>query len=311
MDRWLGDVRLLDVSLSPPPINLLQDSVRSYWDTATGWKWHLFTQFLPATSLLQLASVSLSEDDGEQDTLSWIPSPQKSFTIKSAHSLEAGWASLPTRRVWDLIWHLKVYERIKVFLWELCHSRLLTNDSRWRRGLSSSPDCTRCSGGSEDCLHLMRDCGDAVEVWKQLLPPSLIQKFFTLPLDTWLEWNLSGKDFTFFSPCWPECLANVCWRQWKWRNDFVFNHNIIPTEVKMMTLHSVFESSGLLSNSGSSYTCPGSPFARVLQVCWKPPSPSFIKVNVEGLPKQGQDMPPLDASCAITRVHGLQEEPGI
>lgn len=92
----------------------------------------------------------------------------------------------PHRHVCELIWHLKIHERINVFLWKLSHSRLLINDSCWRRRLSLSPDCLHYARGSEDCLHLLRDCGDAVEVWLQLLPPPVLQKFFTLPLDTYL-----------------------------------------------------------------------------------------------------------------------------
>lgn len=37
---------------------------------------------------------------------------------------------------------LRVQERVKVFLWELTHSNLLTNEARWKRGLALNADCT-------------------------------------------------------------------------------------------------------------------------------------------------------------------------
>lgn len=117
-----------------------------------------------AKFMRQLAYVILINEQGEDDKFDWLPSSQR-FSVKSAHFLQAGWTMLPRWRVWDRIWHLNVQERIRFFMWKLSHARLLLNEACWRRGLAQSPSCSRCDGGIEDCLHILRDCEDSVVVW--------------------------------------------------------------------------------------------------------------------------------------------------
>lgn len=93
-------------------------------------RWTAIEPYLPSSTLLQLASVALTEDDEAVDSLAWTPSPHKNFTVKSAHLLQVEWLSLPDWKVWKVLWHLKVLERVRVFLWEASHAGLLTNEAR-------------------------------------------------------------------------------------------------------------------------------------------------------------------------------------
>lgn len=43
--------------------------------------------------------------------------------------------------------------------------------------------------------------------WHYVFPPPLFQKFFCLPLRSWLEWNILGKEFKDFSAYWLEKFA--------------------------------------------------------------------------------------------------------
>lgn len=87
---------------------------------------------------------------------------------------------------------------IGVFIRELSHSRMFTNEAHWKRGLTLSGECGNCQGTMKCCLHIVRDCNEAIKVWENLLLPSMSQKFFSLPFSKWLEWNLVGDELTVF-----------------------------------------------------------------------------------------------------------------
>lgn len=49
----------------------------------------------------------------------------------------------------------KSSKRIKIFLWELTHSRLLINEARCQRGLTALAACDGCPNSVEMCLHVV------------------------------------------------------------------------------------------------------------------------------------------------------------
>lgn len=128
----------------------------------------------------------------------------------------------------------KVQKQIRVSMWELAHSRLLTNKVRWKRGLALSGDSSRCFDRIESCLHIGGDCEESTGVWMQLLPPSLSEKFFSLSMRKWLEWNLLGQYLKDWNREWPEIMAICCWWQWEWRNESIFNNNTLPLKVMLI-----------------------------------------------------------------------------
>lgn len=131
---------------------------------------------------------------------------------KQTGILEQAW------RGWRLVWKLKEQERVKVFLWELAHGKILTNEARQRRGLASNGDCTRCALNVEDCIHLVRDCKFAREVWLKLILNQSRLLFLSLPLREWLEWSLASPELNSFDKYWPAKTAICRWKLWKWRN---------------------------------------------------------------------------------------------
>lgn len=162
-----------------------------------------------------------------------MPLTHKVFTVKSSHGLQASWIHMMEERIWKSIWKLNVQERVKIFIWELSHSRLLTNEARWKQGLTLSGDCGSYLGIVETCLHIVRDCSKAAEVWLNMLPPSFSQKFFSLSIFEWLEWNLVGHEMSVFHKNWAERMATLCLWIWKWRNERIFRNNSIPIEIKL------------------------------------------------------------------------------
>lgn len=55
--------------------------------------------------------------------------------------------------MWRKIWKLKVPKRCKVFSWLVLHKRLLTNASRYKRGLCNHARCAVCGAEEDDHSH--------------------------------------------------------------------------------------------------------------------------------------------------------------
>lgn len=125
--------------------------------------------------------------------------------MKSGHALVAGWSQVADGGMWN------VQERIKVFLWEVAHGRLFTNEVRWKRNLVLNGDCEACVGELETVLHTLRECKEASELWYALLLSHLLSEFFSLSLGEWVIWNLEGKEMRGFTRNWSARMAICCW----------------------------------------------------------------------------------------------------
>lgn len=133
-------------------------------------------------------------------------------------------------RGWKCIWKLHVQQWIKTFLWTLAHDRLLTNQGSWRRRMTNSPACPRCSCAVEDALHMLRDCPPSKEVWVRTWPTAFIPEFFSLHLHEWLlkSLSLNSRPRAMGEGSWSERMAITMWNLWKWRNLEVFRKGVMP-----------------------------------------------------------------------------------
>nr|GMC95912.1 uncharacterized protein LOC109158392 [Ipomoea batatas] len=60
---------------------------------------------------------------------------------------------------WEIIWKLKVPNRICTFLWLVKHGKLMTNMERCRRGFTTRDNCETCQERHEDGNHIFRPQG--------------------------------------------------------------------------------------------------------------------------------------------------------
>jgi hypothetical protein len=69
---------------------------------------------------------------------------------------------------WTQILKIDSIERIRVFIWQLAHNRLMTKArlAKWDIG---NPICHICYQFEETTMHVVRDCKVAVHVWRHLL----------------------------------------------------------------------------------------------------------------------------------------------
>lgn len=72
-------------------------------------------------------------------------------------------------------------------------------------------------------MHVIRNCSVAREVWERLVPGSMHFKFFSPDGRDWVTWLLKKSDGGGLPERWPARMASVCWLQWKWRCQEVFN----------------------------------------------------------------------------------------
>lgn len=63
-------------------------------------------------------------------------------------------------------------------MWQSAHNSILMNEARKQRNFAPIRECARCMVQTKISLHALRDCNEAFEVWKCLLP-YLSRPFFS------------------------------------------------------------------------------------------------------------------------------------
>ncbi|XP_031101933.1 uncharacterized protein LOC116005835 [Ipomoea triloba] len=114
------------------------------------------------------------------------------FSVRSAYELTKECSTAPEAAKSNAIWKLKVPNRVRMFLWQTWHERLMTNSMRVKRNLAASDQCWNCIGSTEDADHALRKCPVADEVWKLVLP-QMHMNSRNLPFRDWLDQGLAHK----------------------------------------------------------------------------------------------------------------------
>jgi hypothetical protein len=104
------------------------------------------------------------------------------FTVAKAYRRMTGFHTDQDVQLWKQIWRMEAPERIKVFMWQVLHDRLLTN---WRmaRWNLKSPYCSYCGHLEETTLHVLRDCPLANIIWSHLVDIQHRGSFFLAAFD--------------------------------------------------------------------------------------------------------------------------------
>lgn len=91
---------------------------------------------------------------------------------------------------WRRIWRTKLQHRVRICVWIMSHGRILTNEERRRRHLTTSALCVRCQLEEEEVLHSIRNCSRVIEVWSLIIPQDVAMEFYTPGLKDWVFWLL-------------------------------------------------------------------------------------------------------------------------
>lgn len=121
-------------------------------NSAGEWELDFVEEWLPAYVRDTIRSISPPSETGRPDILAWTPSRDGEFTVRSAYIAVAKLQYKPNPPIFRVLWEWEGPKRIKLLLWRVAKSAMLTNEERFRRRLTMDPTCPRCSGGPERFL---------------------------------------------------------------------------------------------------------------------------------------------------------------
>ncbi|CAN1757951.1 Putative ribonuclease H protein At1g65750 [Linum perenne] len=228
---------------------------------------------LPEAVVAKVVSMSPPIEDRGEDTWTWGGESNDQFSIRSAYDLISDADNLIPMVDWKAIWNWKGPQRIRQFLWLAMHKKLLTNQERRRRHLTDNAGCTRCGGGEESVLHVLRDCPFASEVWNGLNLSNIDANWWLLELNDWLL-NLINNERNLL-------LGITCWHLWKARNEMIFEGADQPalSLVRKITNWSVVVSKAAGRLNQSRLLNKGK--ARV-DIAWEPGPAGWLVLNTDG-----------------------------
>ncbi|KAK4254504.1 hypothetical protein QN277_009881 [Acacia crassicarpa] len=98
--------------------------------------------------------------------------------------------------------------------------------------MSVSGHCSICGAAVENVQHVLRDCPETIDLWRQIVPVTLWRTFCNLDGDRWLRWNLCNRGGSKQVDDWKLIFVITCW--WAWRR-----HNTRVFEGKRVSNHAI------------------------------------------------------------------------
>ena len=141
----------------------------------------------------EIRGIPLVLNSAREDILIWAYSKDGNFSLSSAYLLakDLNPLNLVTLKMW--VWKSKTTPRIKFFLWQCYYGSIPTKDVLGSRGFNLNTTCELCGCNSETIIHLLRDCGVAKNVWRNLGINDADQDFYNSPLAEWLRKNCESS----------------------------------------------------------------------------------------------------------------------
>ncbi|XP_074288248.1 uncharacterized protein LOC141613414 [Silene latifolia] len=249
--------------------------------------------FLPF-EVKRILNIRLSPNE-PKDSWYWCLDKEGEYSVKTAYASIVGdlyelggpsnWEK--ERWLWNRLWKVRVWPRIKLFFWQLCSGALATleNITTRVRGESLTP-CYFCSSNPESCLHLFRDCSVAKWVWDAL----------------GVDWNDGGDGVECAGGVreWVECLWRGlevgeywkcmvgCWAIWEHRNKMIFDKEVLkPARIVQRTRDILAE----IDSGGIEGQCRvgrnGVDRREQENEGWRPAMGGYVKINVDAGVKEG------------------------
>ena len=138
---------------------------------------------------------------GGADTMVWLCSPQKGFTVSSFYQVlsRLGGCSFP----WKSIWQPKVPSRVSFFVWVAALGKILTAENLRKRHIILVSWYCLCKKDGETVDHLLLHCPFSRKFWDMVFALFGVQ------------WVMPGKIIDLLA-CWQGCLGrhrhNVIWK---------------------------------------------------------------------------------------------------
>ena len=155
--NYLGDMSIIDLE-GNDLLNLLQQKV-------INWDWNKFSYYLTTDWLDMLMSIKPPNPLDDHNQIAWFPTVNREFTLNSAYFSLCKNNMLDKNKLNNLMWKVRVLQRLKTFLWLVVNDALLTNFSRLKKRLGANDLYPMCGIYSETTLHILRDCEIAKDMW--------------------------------------------------------------------------------------------------------------------------------------------------
>ncbi|XP_074315639.1 uncharacterized protein LOC141651843 [Silene latifolia] len=228
-----------------------------------------------------------------RDEWYWCSEKDGVYSVRSAYrclagekdDLELGGASNWEREkwLWNRLWKVPVWPRVKLFFWQLCSEALATRANIASRVRGEISPCSLCNFFCETSSHLFADCFVAKRVWEGLGIGD-DEEDNTRGIRDWVESKWRG-----FVGREQALLMVGCWAIWEHRNRVVFDNIMVNPEVIVRRVLDVMEE------------IDGGGFGQLAQGCtresrvasgrtegWVAPTDNFVKVNVDAGVKEGE-----------------------
>ncbi|KAK8489442.1 hypothetical protein V6N11_000377 [Hibiscus sabdariffa] len=88
----------------------------------------------------------------------------------------------PIKPIWKAIAQFQRLPRVKVFLWLLCHAKILTNVDCVRRHKTSGDSCPMCSFLEEDANLMLHFCPAEQLIWGRFVHVDIWVEFMSLSI---------------------------------------------------------------------------------------------------------------------------------
>ncbi|EOX93499.1 Ribonuclease H protein [Theobroma cacao] len=232
----LGDKTLVDITYRVPNLALDKNLVRDFLNPHGHWDHDKLFNCLPYDVLMHVLQVMLPTLAISQDEPYGGLSASGQFTIAWTYDYLRQLSSLTDVKlsgIWQGAWKWQGPQRVRTFLFQCLHGRLLTNRERLRRRLTIDSLSPQCKMEDETMTHVLRDCMVATSLWVRIIPHHDYNVFFTLPLRKWLVCNLQKHQLILYENPWFVVFGLVCWHLWKWCNSTVLDATIVPTRSRL------------------------------------------------------------------------------
>lgn len=172
----------------------------------------MLDHMLPDAIKDQIRAIPIPLNTAAEDQLIWNESSSDIFTVKGAYQKLQPPPTITRNTVgWSWIWKAECQERIRTFLWQLTHNKIMTNVERWRTHTSNTNLCPRCRTHEETIFHLLRDCSFATQVWSNLIPPNI--PFFNDHRPSWFKTQtLNSAHHSIGTASWSHIFLNGIWQ---------------------------------------------------------------------------------------------------
>ncbi|KAF7827470.1 putative ribonuclease H protein At1g65750 family [Senna tora] len=241
------------------------------------WSLHGLEPWLPKDTLDLIKTIPFSQWSHCRDSLVWGGDASGKYTTANGYSFLINlFSPVQDSRSWRWVWKLKVPENVRVFIWQLMHGAIPTNDFRCSRGLSMSSTCDRCGAATKSILHCLRDCHPSRSLW-QCMGFTYRADFFTLDHRKWVEKGATGQ-FGIQSNT-PSSILFACtlWYSWKLRNNNILGDKQWSVYGNCTLIHSL---SSMCTKWGNELSHGGMREPRFSH--WIKPSGDTLKVNTDG-----------------------------